>query len=241
MPKPGYANFTVKEEAAKRLEEFSNKNGVSLVSLINSIAEKVNPNLDLATVLRALELAPSLKFRQLLESEALKVRCAQLYYHIEAMSSIAASLLKPSPFINLGLILIHKVWKREVDSYTVLASAGLIDPSIDVIRLIQNLENGKISLKRVLDNTWPNWRNEVEQPLLISDIQVPAEHLTDSSLKKEVLRQELKPLINEVFKAWEEASELVYFLSTSYPELKELVGEELKDFSKLFLLSDSEV
>ena len=239
MPKPGYANFTVKVEAAKRLEEFSRRSGVSLVSLINSIAEKLDPNLDLATVLRALELAPSLKFSRLLESEVLKVRCAQLYYHVEAMSSIVTSLLKPSPFINLRLILIHKIWKREVDSHTVLASAGLIDPSIDIIRLIQNLENAKNSLRKILDNIWPNWRDEVEQPLLISDIQVPAEYLTDKSLKKEVLRQELKPLINEVFKVWEEASELVYFLSTSHPELKELLGKALEDFSKLFLLSSS--
>jgi len=235
VPKTGYANFTIRKEAAEKLEEVSRRNGVSLVSMISTIAEKVDPNIELDTLIKAVEFAPAVKFSITLKSEVLKVRCAQLYYYVEALSSIVSSLLKPSPFIDLKLILIYKVWDKKIDHHTVLALADLINPSIDVVRLIQNLEVGKNSLKRILDSTWPNWRNEVEQALLISELSIPNEYLT-ASVKKEVLREELKPYINEVIKEWKEASEILLSLSTSYPELKELLWQGLKDFSKLFLI-----
>jgi hypothetical protein len=239
MPKPGYANFTIKEEAAKKFEELSRKSGMSLVALVNLMAEKVDPDIDSDTLLKALELAPSLKFSQALRSEALKIHSAQLYYYIEAMCSVAVSLLKPSPFTDFKLILIHKAWSKKTDPLTVLASAGLIDPSVGVISLIQNLENGKNALKKVLDSTWHNWRDEVKPPMLMSEFPIPNEYLAEhANIKTEVLREELKPFIDEVFKLWKEASELAYFLSTNYPELKELLWEGLEDFSKFFQLSE---
>ena len=237
VPKKGYANFTIRKEAAEKLEEFSRRNGVSLVYMISAFAEKIDPNIELDTLLKAIEFASTIKFSATLKGEVLKVRCAQLYYYVEALSSIVSSLLKPSPFIDLKLTLIYKVWEKKVDRYTVLASAHLIDPSIDIIRLIENLEVEKNSLKRILDATWPNWMSEVERPTLMREISIPEEYLT-ISVKKEVLREELKPYFNEVIKEWREASEILLSLSTSYPELKELLWRGLEDFSKLFLITN---
>ena len=67
MPNPGYANFTIKSPTARKLKELSQKNGVSLPTLINKISEKLDPDVKLDALLKALEFAPSLNFSQFLD------------------------------------------------------------------------------------------------------------------------------------------------------------------------------
>jgi hypothetical protein len=172
------------------------------------------------------------KFGQLIVSEALKMHFAQLYYHIEAMCSIAKSLLEPSRVVDLKIMSIYKFWEKKSDSFTVLASADLINRSvgfIELIGLIQTLENEKNSLKRILDEMWPNWENEVKPPLLINDLS-GASRYSDPLIKKEILRATLEPLINKVLKVWRDANELV----VKAPILKALVGPGLDGVAKLF-------
>ena len=67
MPNPGYANFTIKSQAARKLKELSQRNGISLPALVNMMGERLDPDAKLDALLRALEFAPSLNFSQFLE------------------------------------------------------------------------------------------------------------------------------------------------------------------------------
>jgi len=67
VPNPGYANFTIKSQTARKLKELSQRNGASLPALINMMGEKLDPDAKLGALLRALEFAISLNFRQFLD------------------------------------------------------------------------------------------------------------------------------------------------------------------------------
>ncbi|NHV60219.1 MAG: hypothetical protein HA492_02240 [Candidatus Verstraetearchaeota archaeon] len=67
MPNPGYANFTIKSQAARKLKKLSQRNGVSLPALMNMMSERLDPDVKLDALLRALEFAPSLNFSQFLD------------------------------------------------------------------------------------------------------------------------------------------------------------------------------
>lgn len=179
-------------------------------------------------------LNPNSEFGQLAESEAFKIQCAQLYYRIEAISSIADSLLKPSPIICWGPIVIFKLWGKRTSSFTIFASADLINSSFGIVELFQltrNLKNEKNSLKRILDNTWPNWKKEIKRPLVINDLSFASEY-SDPIIKKEILRAQLEPSIVRVHKVCREAIEVVGSIRNR--ELAAIVVPGLLDFSKLF-------
>ena len=86
----------------------------------------------------------------------LKHQIASLYHHFDAMHSLLCSLFPPS-FIDLRILRVMKIWRDEVLPYTALCDAGIIDPSIDVFKLLSDLENVREALKRILDKNWSEW------------------------------------------------------------------------------------
>jgi len=143
MPNPGYANFTIKSQAARKLKELSQRNEVSLPALINMMGEKLDPDAKLGALLRALEFAPSLNFSQFLEREGLKLRCASLYYHFKALTSIAVSLLQPSATVDLRVMTDVRALEKKKDQLSAFQAASLIDPP---------------SALQMLQPSYGNWR-----------------------------------------------------------------------------------
>jgi len=239
MPRSQYTNLSLKKEAARKLEQYTSKYGVSSASFIHMIIEKLDVNVPINDVLQLLENIQSIRFHSIIKSEVLKVKCAKLYFYVNAMSTIVTSLLKPSSTINLGSILIiHKLWEKKSDVLTLLRRANLVDRSItlnDIASLIQELETVKSSLKKILDNCWPNWRNEVAEPPIIKEINPPNELLEHyTNINPDVLRNELQPYINDIPKLWKETNELIHSIANHYPEILELTSKCMKNFSKLF-------
>jgi len=228
MPKPGYRNLTIKEGTVKVLEKWAQTHNMSVASLVEEIVDR---------------LAPAIIFTKQLNSEVLKVFCAKLYYHLDALSSIVSSLLGPSPVIDLKLIRIYKVWDRKPTPLDVLSEAGIIDSSntFDIIQLIQDFENAKKALRRAMDKTWPGWMSDVEYVGLIREIVLPEEYLEKYPLNVGAARGYVKPIIDKISKVWDETLELVTYISTQYSELKkikDLTIEPLKRFATLFKLSE---
>ena len=119
----------------------------------------------------------------------------------------------------------------------------MVDRSVtlnDIANLIQELETVKNSLTKILDNCWPNWRNEVAEPPIIKEINPPSElleHYID--IDPDALRNELQLYISDIPKLWKETNELIHSIADHYPEILELTTKSMENFSKLFLLSKS--
>lgn len=244
MPRSQYTNLSLKKEIARKLEQYASKYGISSASFVHMFVEKLDVNVPINDVLQLLENIQSIRLNSIIKSEVLKVKCAKLYFHINAMSSIVVSLLKPSSTINLGSILIiHKIWEKKSDVFTLLRRANLVDRSVtlnDIANLIQELETVKNSLTKILDNCWPNWRKEVAEPPIIKEINPPSElleHYID--IDPDALRNELQLYISAIPKLWKETNELIHSIADHYPEILELTTKSMENFSKLFLLSKS--
>ena len=236
MPNPGYANFTIKSPTARKLKELSQKNGVSLPTLINKISEKLDPDVKLDALLKALEFAPSLNFSQFLEREALKLRCTNLYYHFEALTSIAISLLQPSAAVDLRVITNVRALEKKKDQLSVFQTASLIDPSLslaDVVTLIQKLEGGMKTLEMLLNEKWRGWRSDFKEPLLPNEIRI-SDDLLLGGAPPETLREKLEPCVETVFDLWMETKNLLSSISNT-PDIAETLMDGLEEFSRLFL------
>ncbi|MEM3550320.1 MAG: hypothetical protein QXV01_04435 [Candidatus Bathyarchaeia archaeon] len=241
MPRLEYTNLSIKKDLAKKLELYAGKQNMSSASLVSLIVERLDLNVPLDNILLMLDNIQSIRLDTLLKSEVLKVKCAQLYFYVNAMSSIVASLLKPSSIINIWPVLIvQKFWEKKNDNFTVLSHANLIDKTFsttEIVGLIRNMETLKNSLTKILDSLWPRWRDEVSEPLLLKEIVLPDEYYElGRIINHDTLKEELKPYFNDVAKIWKEANELIYFVGNRYPELLELTDKCMKEFSKLFLL-----
>jgi len=236
--------LSLKKEAARKLDQYASKYCISSASFVHMIIEKLDVNVPVHDVLQLLENIQSIRLNSIIKSEVLKMKCAKLYFHINAMSSIVTSLLKPSSTINLGSILIiHKLWEKKIDVFTLLRRANLVDRSTtlnDIAILIQELETVKNSLTKILDNCWPNWRKEVAEPPTIKEVNPPSELLEhDIDIDPDVLRNELQPYISDIPKLWKETNELIHSIADHYPEILELTRKCMENFSKLFIISKS--
>jgi hypothetical protein len=242
MPNPGYANFTIKSQAARKLKELSQRNGVSLPALINMMGERLDPNVKLDALLRALEFAPSLNFSQFLEREALKLRCASLYCRFKALTSIAISLLQPSAAVDLRVMTDVRALEKKKDQLSAFQAASLIDPSIslaDVVALIRKLERGAKALEMLLDEKWRGWRSDFKEPLLPNEIRI-SNALLPGGAPPENLREELRPCVEAVSGLWMETKNLLQSISnapeiSSTPNIIETLMGGLEEFSGLFL------
>jgi len=242
MPNPGYANFTIKSQAARKLKELSKRNGVSLPALMNMMSERLDPNVKLDALLRALEFAPSLNFSQFLEREGLMLCCASLYYHLKALTSIAISLLQPSAAVDLRVMTDVRALEKKKDQLSVFQAASLIDPSIslaDVVALIRKLERGTKALEMLLDEKWRGWRSDFKEPLLPNEIRIFGD-LLPGGAPPENLREELRPCVETLFGLWMETKNLLQSISnapeiSSTPDTAETLMDGLEEFSGLFL------
>ena len=242
MPNPGYANFTIKSQAARKLKELSQRNGVSLPALMNMMSERLDPDVKLDALLRALEFAPSLNFSQFLEREGLMLCCASLYYHLKALTSIAVSLLQPSAALDLRVMTDVGALEKKKDQLSAFQAASFIDPSIslaDVVALIRKLERGTKALEMLLDEKWRGWRSDFREPLLPNEIRISGD-LLPGGAPPENLREELRACVEAVFGLWMETKNLLQSISnapeiSSTPNIIETLMGGLEEFSGLFL------
>ena len=235
VPKPGYVSLNVRQEDAKRLEEFAKKNNLTMVSFAHILAQNL-PDMDIHTLTFLLRNIQKVKFHFTLQEEVLKRQLTFLYYQFDAMHSLLSSLF-PQPFIDLKLLRIMKIWKDEVLPYIALCDAGVIDSTIDVFKLLGELENVKEALKRILDKNWSDWE-KIRPPPLLKELTVPKPLLKIDIVIRpealETLRNETRPYIEHIADMCYEAENLLQSISTEYPDILKLCEAPLKNFKKLF-------
>ena len=109
MPKPGYVALNVRQEDARRLQAFANKNNLTVVRFVNMLATNL-PEVDIQTLIHYLQNISKVKLHFTLHEEALKHHLASLYYYFQAMYDILSSLF-PQPYIDLKILRIMKLWE----------------------------------------------------------------------------------------------------------------------------------
>ncbi|MEM2045538.1 MAG: hypothetical protein QXO20_05100, partial [Candidatus Bathyarchaeia archaeon] len=57
MPAEGYKNFTIRRDAAEKLETYASLNGLKVVQLVNKLAEKLETDVPFMYLLKAVENA----------------------------------------------------------------------------------------------------------------------------------------------------------------------------------------
>lgn len=235
MPKAGYVSLNVKERDAQRLQEYAQKNSLTIVSFAHLLAENL-PDIDAKDLATLLKNASIIRFKFTIREEALKRYVAELYHYADAMHSIAVSLFPP---VDLETLRVVKVWECAVLPYTALMAADVIDKSVDALELIRELENAKQSLKRILDKNWFDWE-EVKPPPLLREIPIPKELLRPELVTRkdalEALSCEIKPFINTVADMCKEAEEVLHTISEDYPKILKLCVRPVKAFKKFFKL-----
>ena len=236
MPKPGYVSLNVRVEDAKRLEEIAKKNNLTIVSLAHLLAESL-PDVDIQTLTLLLKNIQKVKLYFTISEEVLKHQIASLYHHFDAMYSLLCSLFPP-PFIDLRILRVMRIWRDEVLPYTALCDAGIIDSSIDVFKLLSDLENVREALKRILDKNWPEWEKIKPSPSLLKELPVPREMLKIDIIVRrealETLRNETKPYLEQIADICYEAENILQNISTEYPDILKMCEAPLKNFKKLF-------
>ncbi|MEM3704275.1 MAG: hypothetical protein QXX79_07670 [Candidatus Bathyarchaeia archaeon] len=237
MPKAGYVSLNVKEEDARRLEMYAQKNKLTMVAFAHLLAENLS-DIDAQTLAKILRNAPTIKLKLTIKEEILKTHMTNLYHYIDAMHSIIVSLF-PSPYVDLKIFRVLKPWEETILPYTALRTAGVVDPSVDALELEQKLASTLHSLRRILDKSWSDW-GETKPPPLIKEIPLPKPLLKpDLIIKKEALetlKNEIKPFIEEIANICNKAEETLYTISADHPEILELCAQPIKIFKKFFKL-----
>ncbi len=238
MPKPGYVALNVRQEDARRLQAFANKNNLTVVRFVNMLATNL-PEVDIQTLIHYLQNISKVKLHFTLHEEALKHHLASLYYYFQAMYDILSSLF-PQPYIDLKILRIMKLWEDWVLPYTALCDAGIIDTSIDTFKLLRELDNAKEALKRTLSKYWSDWE-KVKPPPLLTQFPVPRELLRPDIIVKpearETLKNETKPYLEEIASICYETENILCKISAEFPDILELCETPLKNFKRLFKLN----
>ncbi|MEM3647243.1 MAG: hypothetical protein QW334_03760 [Thermofilum sp.] len=66
---------------------------------------------------------------------------------------------------------------REMDKFTALRAAGVINDEVDAYSLLADLENATGALSRILTKIWVDWEKEFQPPALPLEFYLPEELL----------------------------------------------------------------
>lgn len=93
MPKPGYANFTIREEAHRHFEKYMQEHRLSMLDFGDLLSQALVMNIEPDLLLNAIKQAPLLKLKEEGKHEAIKISLANIYYCLDAACNTTAKLM----------------------------------------------------------------------------------------------------------------------------------------------------
>ncbi|MEM3592005.1 MAG: hypothetical protein QW702_07930 [Candidatus Bathyarchaeia archaeon] len=201
MPAPGYKNFTIRREAAERLETYASLNGLKLVQLIDRLAEEIEIDVPFMYLLKAVKNSRLFMLKEAVETEYLRDLLVRLYLNLNAVSLELRSIVHPDAYLA---------------SYSYIKTA--IIPIIDIV-------DYQVSrLKKILDESYPKGWATPLPPLptaygWLQPYRQPSEQL-ESTIKERILEffefiekqiddsliilEKLKPYLPQLWESMEE-------------------------------------
>jgi len=101
MPSKGYRNFTIRSEAAEKLETYASLNGLKVVQFVNKIAEVLQTDIPFMYLLRAIKNARLFMLEDAVEAEYLRDLLVRLLLNLESASMSLQSIISSNdPYLS---------------------------------------------------------------------------------------------------------------------------------------------
>jgi hypothetical protein len=202
MPVRGYRNFTVKTEAADKLQEYASANGLKLVHLVSVIAEKIETDVPLMYLLKSIENSKLLILKETVKAEYLRDLLVRLYLHIRNVS-IGLQTLLPS-HVDLGSL---STIKSQIASMS------------------DALDYQARRIEKVLDEAYPKgWMRPLPPPPPAYGFLQP--HSGNRRMDR-IIKEQLLSFLTTIQSQIADAMKILDKIKLHLPEIFESVGEAL--------------
>jgi|GEM_PF-1988827 hypothetical protein len=202
MPAKGYRNFTIRSEAAEKLETYASINGLKVVQLINKIAQELEIDVPFMYLLRAIKDARLLMLKESVQAEYLRDLLVRLYLKLQSAS--------------MGL-------------QTILSSdtPHLLRVKSPVASIVSMLNYQLARLEKILNETYPRgWAVPTPPPPTAYGFLPPSQKLPPEAQDK-LINMQLDNLLKAISNQIDNSIQILEKIKPYLPQLWESVGEAL--------------
>ena len=204
MPAKGYRNFTIRSEAAEKLETYASVNGLKVVQLINKIAQELEIDVPFMYLLRAIKDARLLMLKESVQAEYMRDLLVRLYLKLQSAS--------------IGL-------------QTILSSdtPHLLRVKSPVASIVSMLNYQLARLEKILNETYPRgWAVPAPPPPTAYGFLPPSKTLPPEAQDK-LINMQLDRLLKAISNQIDNSIQILEKIKPYLPQLWESVGEALTD------------
>lgn len=208
MPVPGFRNFTIRKATAEKLERYAAANGLKLVQLVDKLAEKIEPDVPLMYLMRAVESSRTFMLKEAVDAEYLRDLLVRLYFNLRGFSIELQTLMRPG--LNLG-------------PFSFLKSS--------VAPIVEEVTYQAARLEKVLNETYPRGWATPLPPLPVTYAFLGPQRNSGqeySSYEIQMIKERLLDFLKNVESNISEAMKILEKLKSTFPQLWESVGEALR-------------
>jgi len=233
MPAKGFASLSLKKDALDKLSRYADKNGVKTPQLLYEIAERLEEDIDLFTILKAIESARLFKLQEVVKAEYLRDVLVKVYLWLQHLEIEIKSVLASTT----------EIFRSALANFSTLDLQSLQEP----ISLL-NYEQRK--LEKILDEAYPGgWlypRPSIPSPAFFLFIKPPdlsspfikvlkegfaateniEQHTTNYYI--EALKNAVKDSLNHTLEDISQIRELLVKIDRYLPEIYESINGSLK-------------
>lgn len=204
MPAEGYKNFTIRRDAAEKLETYASLNGLKVVQLVNKLAEKLETDVPFMYLLKAVENARLFMLKEVVEAEVMRDLLVRLYLNLRSASIELRSLLNPN---------------------VQLSSLSRID---SLIASIVNMIDYQVSrLEKILDEAYPKGWITPLPPFPVTYVFLPPKQTPLSEIMEKIIKEHLINFLKKIQDRIDNSLEILEELKPYLPQLWENVSKAL--------------
>jgi len=233
MPAKGFSSLSLKKDALDKLSRYADKNGVKTPQLLYEIAERLEEDIDLYTLLKAIEGARLFKLQEVVKSEYLRDALVKVYLWLQHLEIEIRSVLTSTT----------EIFRSASANFPALDLQNLQEPI-----LLLNYELRK--LEKILDEAYPGgWlypRPPIPSPAFFLFIKPPdpsspfikaikERFATTEDIEKSIINDYIKALknavkdhLNHILEDVSQIRELLVKIDRYLPEIYESINGSLK-------------
>ncbi|MEM3162554.1 MAG: hypothetical protein QW056_06170 [Candidatus Bathyarchaeia archaeon] len=204
MPAEGYKNFTIRRDAAEKLETYASLNGLKVVQLVNKLAEKLETDVPFMYLLKAVENARLFMLKEAVEAEVMRDLLVRLYLNLRSASVGLQSLLNP----NVQLFSLSRI------KSLVASIVNMIDYQVS-------------RLEKILDEAYPKGWATPLPPIPVTYGFLLLQQTSPFENMEKIVKEQLISFLKNIQDQIDNSLEILEELKPYLPQLWESVSKAL--------------
>jgi len=209
MPVQGYKNFTIKREAAQKLEKYASANGLKLVQLVDKLAEKVEIDIPLMYLLKSIENSRFFILKEVVEAEYLRDLLVKLFLNMRNIYIELQTLLHPN--VDLG---------------------SLSPMKSHITSIVNAIKYQTERLEKILDEAYPRgWAAPLPPPPASYAFLQPHYFAQKRTRQEWIIKEQLYSFLKTIQSQVLDTIKILDKIKPHLPEISESIGEALSQIN----------